>query len=77
MGRRSPAVTHRRRGAARARSGRVVCRVRRGQVSPDLPITDEALGLAIAVFNRWFSALKIQEKARIALIRSSALASTP
>ena len=36
-------------------------------LSPDLPITDEALGLAIAVFNRWFSTLKIQEKARIAL----------
>ena len=36
-------------------------------LSPAMPITDEALGLAMAVFNRWFSTLKIQEKARVAL----------
>jgi hypothetical protein len=35
--------------------------------SPDRPITDEALGLALAVFNRCFTVLTVQEKARTAL----------
>jgi hypothetical protein len=34
--------------------------------SPNLPLTDEALGLAIQVFNRLFGAEKVQEKARTA-----------
>jgi len=35
--------------------------------SVDKPITDEALGLALAVFNRCFTMLTVQEKARTAL----------
>jgi hypothetical protein len=35
--------------------------------SPDRPITDEALGLALAVFNRCFTVMAVQEKARLAL----------
>jgi hypothetical protein len=34
--------------------------------SPNLPLTDEALGLAMQVFNRLFGAEKVQEKARTA-----------
>ena len=33
---------------------------------PDAPIPDEALGLALSVFNRLFTAEKVQEKARLA-----------
>ena len=36
-------------------------------LSPDKPITDEALALALTVFNRCFTAIKVQEKARTAL----------
>jgi hypothetical protein len=36
-------------------------------LSPDMPITDEALALALTVFNRLFRAEKVQEKARMAL----------
>lgn len=35
--------------------------------SPDTSISDEALGLALAVFNRCFTVLTVQEKARTAL----------
>jgi hypothetical protein len=35
-------------------------------LAPELPITDEALGLALAVFNRLFSVEKVQEKGRLA-----------
>ena len=36
-------------------------------LSPDKPSTDEALGIALTVFNRCFTVLKVQEKARTAL----------
>jgi len=36
-------------------------------LSPDRPLSDEALGIALAVFNRLFTTIKVQEKARTAL----------